>query len=127
MGDSGTSEVDGARCDGPDRCVLAGVTEGRLAVWELRPDGHTQPPGIPAVDIPENGTVPSPVTVGGDDVVVAPSGSGSTVVRVSRDFAWTIAPGPDGAPTSVVAHGDELWVVTTDARGSTTLWRARVA
>ena len=126
MGDTGTSEVDGARCD-PDRCVLTGVTDGRLSVWEVRADGQGQPPGIPDVVVPENAPIPSPVTVGRDDVVVAPSGSGSTVLRLSGDHSWTTAPGPSGTPTSVVTHDGELWVVTADAQGSTTLWRARVA
>ncbi|WP_404382483.1 hypothetical protein LL946_16225 [Knoellia locipacati] len=125
MGDTGTSEVDGARCDG-DRCVLAGVTDGHLSVWEVRPDSQSQLAGIPALELPENATIPSPVTVGDDDVVVAPDGSGSAVLRLSGT-SWTTAPGPQGAPTWVVAHGGELWVVTTDARGSTTLWRSRVA
>lgn len=124
-GDSGTSEVDGARCDG-DRCVLTGVTDGRLTLWEVRPDSQGQPRGIPDVPVPENAAVPSPVAVGGADVVVAPSDNGSTVVWHAAT-SWTVAPGPAGTPTSVVAHGDELWVVTTEAQGATTLWRARVA
>jgi len=124
-GDSGTSEVQGARCTG-DRCLLTGVTDGHLSVWKVDAGTHGEPAGIPAVEIPENGSVPSPVTLDGDDVVVAPTGTGSTVLRRDGD-SWATARGPSGTPTSVVAHGDELWVVTSDARGSTTLWRARVA
>jgi hypothetical protein len=123
-GDSGTSEVEGARCTG-DRCLLTGVTDGHLSVWQVEAGTQGELDGIPAVEVPENGSVPSPVSLDGSDVV-APTATGSTVLRRDGE-SWTTARGPSGSPTSVVAHGDELWVVTADAQGSTTLWRARVA
>ena len=124
-GDGGTSEVEGAHCTG-DRCLLTGVTDGHLSVWQVDRGTQGELDGIPAVEVPENGSVPSPVTFGGDDVVVAPTVTGSIVLRRDGE-SWTTSRGPSGTPTSVVAHGDELWVVTSDAQGSTTLWRARVA
>ncbi|GAA4121692.1 hypothetical protein GCM10022415_24710 [Knoellia locipacati] len=124
-GDSGTAEVQGARCTG-DRCLLTGVTDGHLSVWQVDAGTPRELTGIPAVEIPENGSVPSPVTLAGNDVVVAPTASGSTVLRRNGE-SWTSTGGPSGTPTSVVTHGDELWVVTSDDSGATTLWRARVA
>ena len=124
-GGSGTSEVQGARCTG-DRCLLTGVSDGHLSVWQVDAGSQRELAGIPAVAIPENGSVPSPVILDGNDLVVAPTAQGSTVLRRDAE-SWSTARGPSGTPTSVVAHGDELWVVTSDAHGSTTLWRARVA
>ncbi|CAN7428785.1 hypothetical protein [Knoellia sp. LjRoot47] len=124
-GNSGTAEVQGARCTGA-RCLLTGVTDGRLSVWKVEAGTQGEVDGIPSVEIHENGSVLSPVTLGGSDVVVAPTASGSTVLR-HDGASWTTAQGPAGTPTSVAALGDELWVVMDDARGSTTLWRSRVA
>lgn len=124
-GAGGTSGVTGARCHG-DRCVLTGVTDGRLTVWEVTGGTATVADGIPEIEVPENGTVPSPVIVGDDLVVIAPSGS--TSVLLSRQgTTWTRSPGPDGTPTAVAALRDEVWVVAASARGAPTLWRARVA
>ncbi|MFW5474237.1 hypothetical protein ACOCJ5_13095 [Knoellia sp. CPCC 206450] len=124
-GDRGTSEVDGAVC-ARDRCVLAGVTDGRLSVWEVTDDTTAEPPGTPAVGVPDNASVPSPVLLGDDVVLVAPTERGSTLLRRSGS-AWSTADGPPGPPASVVVHGDEVWVVTSAGRGTPALWRARVA
>ena len=124
-GDSGTSEVDGATC-GRDRCVLVGVTDGRLSVWEVTDATTAEPPGTPAVEVPENASVPSPVLLGDDVLVAAPTERGSTLLRRSGT-SWTTADGPPGPPTSVVVHDGEVWVVTGPGRGTPALWRARVA
>ena len=124
-GDRGTSEVDGAVC-APARCVLTGVTDGRLSVWEVTDATTAEPAGTPVVEVPENASVPSPALVGDDLVVVAPTGVGSTLLRRSG-AAWTTADGPPGPPTSMAVHGDEVWVVTGAGRGTPALWRARVA
>ncbi|MDT0215239.1 hypothetical protein Q9R29_15205 [Rothia sp. ARF10] len=124
-GDRGTSEVDGAVC-APGRCVLTGVTDGRLSVWEVADDTTSEPPGTPPVVVPENVPVPSPVLLGDDLVVVAPTEVGSTLLRRSG-ADWATADGPPGPPMSVVVHGDEVWVVTGAGRGTPGLWRARVA
>lgn len=124
-GDGGTSEVDGAACD-PKTCVLTGVTAGHLSVWEVTDATTSEPPGTPAVEVPDNASVPSPVLRDGDVVVVAPTKDGSTLLRRSGTD-WTTADGPPGPPVSVVYHGDEVWVVTGVWRGTPALWRARVA
>jgi len=124
-GDRGTSEVDGAVCE-DDRCVLTGVTDGRLSVWEVTDDTTAEPPGTPVVEIPENASVPSPVLLGAGLVIAAPRERGSTLLRRSG-ATWTTADGPPGPPTSVVVHGAEVWVVTGGGRDTPALWRARVA
>ncbi|GGB67410.1 hypothetical protein N798_14685 [Knoellia flava TL1] len=124
-GDRGTSEVHGAVC-ARDRCLLTGATDGRLSMWEVTDGTTAEPPGTPTVEVPENASVPSPVPLGDDVVVAAPTAEGTTLLRRSG-ARWTTATGPPGPPTSVVVHGAEVWVVTGAGRGTPALWRARVA
>lgn len=120
----GLTQAHAATCT-PERCLVSGVTGTRFTLWEVRVDTTTTPPGIPEVEVTENASVLAPVTLDGKDVFVAPTDGGSTVLRRSGE-SWTVDAGPDGTPVSAVVHGDELWVVTTDAEGTGTVWRSRV-
>lgn len=123
--DSSQTEARAATCAGK-RCLVAGTTGGRLALWELHDGAARWVDGIPAVEVPERGAVLAPLEVGDGDVVVASSGEDSTVLRRSGE-GWSVAAGPPGSPTSAVVHGGELWIVTTDSGEPGTLHRARVA
>lgn len=119
------TEAHAATCTG-QRCLVAGSEGGRLALWELRDGSARRVDGIPALVLPTNKPVPAPVRVAERDLVVVPSGTGSTLVRREGD-AWSSSEGPDGTPVSAVVHHTDLWVVTTDARGTGALSVARVA
>lgn len=121
----GPTEAHAATCT-PQRCLVTGRQGSRLAVWELVADSARRLDGIPEVVVPENASALAPVRVGDDDLVVVPTAEGSTVVR--RDgTSWSTTDGPSGTPVSAVVHGSDLWVVTTDARGTGTLSVSRVA
>lgn len=124
MGDSGISVAQAATC-GSTECVLAGTTEGKLTMWRLTADTASQPPGIPAVAVPEKAAPLAPLTVGDDLLLVTATDTGSVVLR-GRGDAWTTTPGPDGIPVSAALHDGELWVVTSDGADGGALWRARV-
>ncbi|KGN42889.1 hypothetical protein N801_11360 [Knoellia aerolata DSM 18566] len=121
----GITEAHAATCT-PPRCLVVGRQGRRLAAWEVVGGRARRADGIPDVTVPENAAVPAPVRVGEDDLVVVPSGSGSTVLR-RHEGDWSTSAGPAGTPVSAVVDGDDLWVVTTDARGTGTLSVARVA
>jgi hypothetical protein len=123
--DDELTEAHAATCT-PRRCLVAGSEGGRLALWEVVDGSASRLDGIPEVRLPENVPVPAPVRAGNDDVVVVPTDSRSTVLR-RADGAWSSVDGPGGTPVSAVVHGDELWVVTNDARGTGTLSVSRVA
>lgn len=123
-GDAPT-EAHAATCT-PRRCLVAGSRGGRLAVWELADGSARLLDGIPEVRLPENASVPAPVSNGDDEVVVVPSARGSTLVH-RAGLSWSTSPGPDGTPVSVVLLGRDLWVVTTDPDETGTLWVSRVA
>lgn len=124
-GTKGTSVAQSATCTG-DHCALAGVTDGHLDLWEVTPDSASQPPGIPKISVPDNALVPAPMGPPGHELVVAPTSDGSTVVRRDGDD-WAVGDGPAGPPVAAAEHDGEVWVVTTAADGSGTLWHARVA
>ncbi|KGN32698.1 hypothetical protein N802_17280 [Knoellia sinensis KCTC 19936] len=123
-GGAGTSEVHAATCH--TECLLTGVTDGRLSVWQAGGESPGELSGIPAVRVDENARVLAPVGPAGSEILVVPQDRSSAVLFRDGD-AWQRGRGPTGMPVSAVAHGDELWVVTTDDAGAGTLWRARVA
>jgi hypothetical protein len=119
------TEAHAATCSA-HRCLVTGRQGPRLAVWELVDDSVRRLDGIPDVRLTENAPVLAPVTVADDDLVIVPTSGGSAVVR--RDGgSWSTSDGPDGRPVSAVVHGRDLWLVTTDARGTGTLSISRVA
>lgn len=107
------------------RCVVSGVNGGWFTFWEMTADTISTPPGIPEVELTENASVLAPVTLAGTDIFVVPTADGSTVLQRDAE-AWSVGDGPSGSPVSAIVHGDELWLVTTDAQGTGTLWRSRV-
>ncbi len=121
---SGPVQAQAATCS-RQLCLVTGTAGGRVTLWEVSGNTISQPAGIPDVVVPENADVLAPVVVGEDVLVIAPSGSGSAVLRRSG-ATWSVGAGPDGTPVSAAAHGDELWVVTTNAPGKGTLARARL-
>lgn len=123
-GKSTVTEAHAATCT-PQQCLISGATGGRFTFWELNGTTTTQAPGIPDIQVTENAKALAPVTFAERDGFVVPSGSGSVVLqRSGKD--WSTGDGPTGTPVSAVPHGDEIWVVTTDAEGTGTLWRSRV-
>lgn len=119
------AEAHAATCT-PHQCLVAGTVGGRFSLWEVGGTTTTNAPGIPDIEVTENASVLPPVSVDGKDDFVVPSGKGSKVLQRSGED-WSVGDGPDGTPVSAIAHGDEVWVVTTDAQGMGTLWRSRVA
>lgn len=118
------TEAHAATCTS-DQCLIGGATGGKFTLWELNATTTTQAPGIPDIEVSENAKALAPVTIAERDVFVVPSGSGSAVLQRSGQD-WSTGDGPTGTPVSAVLHGDELWVVTTDAHQTGTLWRSRV-
>jgi hypothetical protein len=86
----------------------------------------TSPPGTPHVDVTENASVLAPLRLSGKDLFVVPHRDGTTLLQRSGE-SWFVSDGPRGTPVSAVLFGDDIWVVTTDAQGTGTLWHARVA
>jgi len=119
------AEAHAATC-APHLCLVTGAVGGRFTLWEVRGNTTTNPPGIPDIEMTENATVLPPLSLDGKDDFVVPSGRGSKVLQRSGG-SWSVGDGPEGAPVSAMAHGDEVWLVTTDAQGTGTLWRSRVA
>ncbi len=119
------TEAHAATCR-PQLCLVTGRDGSRLAVWELVDGSARRLDGIPDVRLAENASVLAPVPAGDDDLVVVPTVGGSTVVR-RHGGSWSTTDGPEGTPVSAVVHGQDLWLVATDARGTGRLSLSRVA
>jgi hypothetical protein len=111
------AEAHGAACQGQD-CLVAGVDDGRLAVWDLAGDSASAKP-IPQVAVPDEAAVPPPVRTSAIQAVAAP---GRLVLRSTS--GWTQRTAPPGEPTALAAVRDTLYLVTTDASGHGRLWAA---
>ncbi|MFC7488879.1 hypothetical protein ACOCJ7_06680 [Knoellia sp. CPCC 206453] len=122
---SALAEAHAATCT-PHQCLVTGTVGGRLFLWEVGGNTTRNPSGIPDIEVTQNASVLAPISLEGKDVFVVPSRGGSVVLQRSGE-TWSVGDGPRGAPVSAVLLGDEVWVVTTDAHGTGTLWRARVA
>lgn len=119
------AEAHAATCT-PHQCIISGAAGGHFTFWEVGGRTVTNPPGIPDIAVTENATVLAPLTIDGKDLFVVPSNDGTTLLQRSGE-SWSLGEGPTGTPASAILHGGEVWVVTTDAQGTGTLWRSRVA
>lgn len=124
------SEARSATC-APDGCVVAGLVEGRYALWWLPASGApVRLDSTPDVAVTERDPLPAPIRTGaqhvrpGADLVVA---AGATVAaRVAGSWLTVKAPGP---VRDAAAAGGEVLLVTgpTGAGATPALWRGRMA
>ncbi|WP_353508703.1 hypothetical protein [Intrasporangium sp.] len=112
------AEAHAARCDGA-ACLVVGTDGGTLAVWTVQ--GSTVSRATtPALGVSDKQTVPAPVRVRGEDLVMVP---GAVLQRGSS--GWRQRSAPPGVPIATATVDDTLYVATTDRDGKGRLWSAR--
>lgn len=109
------AEAHAARCVG-GRCLVVGQDGGRLAVWRVADAAPTRLP-VPAVTVGDHGQLPAPVAVGDTEVVVAPG-----ALLMLHGDTWSRQAAPPGEPTGSAVVAGTLFVVTTDASGTSRLF-----
>jgi len=110
-------------------CLVVGVDDGRLAVWEVSDDGSAVRSTVPAVAVADGVTLPPPVLTGSAAAVVAP---GVLLQRATSQAAtipgasggWVARAAPAGVPISMAGAGGVLYVITAGSSGAGHLWTA---
>lgn len=126
--DSGsTSEARSAAC-AADGCVVAGVADGRYAMWWLPAQAAPRRlSGLPDLAVADRDPVPAPVRsasprgVAGLGDLVAVAGD---VLLVRAGGSWTTYPLP-GPAAAVATAGESLYAIAAGPGSAGTLWSVR--
>jgi hypothetical protein len=113
-GDS--SEAISARCDGL-RCLVAGRSDGALALWDVDGETATRVTGLPGVGIRESDPVCAPQVINGREVQLTAQ-SGRVVALTRTSSSWTRSAGPEGTPIAASLVGQRLYVIVSPGRGA---------
>ncbi|MFZ1286300.1 MAG: hypothetical protein WAR57_04595, partial [Candidatus Phosphoribacter sp.] len=105
-------------------CAIAGLVEGRLAVWRLDADGARLLAGVPEVAVEATDALPAALSHDGRAILLATDNSdGTATVLIEQPDGWSREPGPRGEVVAFAVVADSLYAVCRQADTRQVVWR----
>ncbi|MBK8469340.1 MAG: hypothetical protein IPL45_06010 [Actinomycetales bacterium] len=117
------AEAVSAACTA-ERCAIAGLVDGRLAVWRLDADGARLLAGVPEVAVEATDALPAALSHDGRAILLATDNSdGTATVLIEQPDGWSREPGPRGEVVAFAVVADSLYAVCRQADTRQVVWR----